>query len=62
MAFVLNDEYAPLIFLNSNDTYRGVILSLLHEFVYLLLDKNIDDILVSYDDFTYEDGFINFIV
>ena len=61
-AFVLNDEYAPLIFLNSNDTYRGVILSLLHEFVYLLLDKNIDDILVSYDDFTYEDGFINFIV
>ncbi len=61
-AFVLNDEYAPLIFLNSNDTYRGVILSLLHEFVYLLLDKNIDDILVSYDDFTYEDGFVNFIV
>ena len=34
-AFVLIDEYAPLIFINSNDTKTGKLFSLIHEIVHI---------------------------
>lgn len=39
-AFALIDDYAPLVFINSNDSYNGRIFSLLHEFVHILLGTN----------------------
>lgn len=48
-AFVLLDDYAPLIFINQKDSYTARIFSLIHEFVHilrgsdeLLSDKNND--------------------
>ncbi|WCG35739.1 ImmA/IrrE family metallo-endopeptidase [Companilactobacillus farciminis] len=35
-AFVLLDEYAPLIFINQKDSYTARIFSLIHEFIHLL--------------------------
>ncbi|MGB4596079.1 MAG: ImmA/IrrE family metallo-endopeptidase [Anaerolineaceae bacterium] len=40
--FVLLDRYAPLIFVNSNDSIGGKIFTLMHEFVHILLGD--DDI------------------
>ncbi|GEO69206.1 ImmA/IrrE family metallo-endopeptidase [Levilactobacillus acidifarinae] len=34
-AFALADDYAPLIFINSNDSYRAMLFSLVHELVHL---------------------------
>ena len=45
--FFLYDEYAPLIFLNSNDSYAGKIFTLIHELIHLLLKK--DDIFENID-------------
>lgn len=39
-AFALIDEYAPLIFINNNDSVNGKLFSLLHEFVHIGLGKN----------------------
>ena len=39
-AFALIDEYAPLIFINSNDSINGRIFSLLHEYVHIGLGEN----------------------
>lgn len=39
-AFTLIDLYAPLIFINSNDSITARIFSLLHEFVHICLGKN----------------------
>lgn len=36
-AFTLIDEYAPLIFINSNDSYNGRLFSLVHEVVHIWL-------------------------
>lgn len=36
-AFVLIDEYAPFVFLNTNDSYRAMIFSLCHELVHIWL-------------------------
>ncbi|MCD7894797.1 MAG: ImmA/IrrE family metallo-endopeptidase [Erysipelotrichaceae bacterium] len=44
-AFVLDDPYAPLIFINKNDSQTGMIFSLIHEFVHLLFSD--DDILID---------------
>ncbi|MEE8824533.1 hypothetical protein LASUN_22600 [Lentilactobacillus sunkii] len=33
-AFVLIDDYAPLIFINSNDSYKAMLFSLVHELVH----------------------------
>lgn len=39
-AFAIVDEYAPLIFINSNDSINGRLFSLLHEFVHILMGKS----------------------
>ncbi len=39
-AFTLIDEYAPLIFINSNDSYNGRLFSLVHEFVHILIGES----------------------
>lgn len=39
-AFVLNDDVVPLIFINSQDTKKARIFSLIHEFIHLLLGQN----------------------
>lgn len=39
-AFAIADEYAPLIFINSNDSINGKLFSLLHEFAHILIGKN----------------------
>ena len=39
-AFAIVDNYAPLIFINSNDSTNGRLFSLLHEFVHILMGKN----------------------
>lgn len=48
-AFALNDNYSPLIFINRNDTFGGMIFSIVHEFYHLIIDKNNDDILLEDD-------------
>ena len=39
-AFALIDDYAPLIFINTNDSVNGKLFSLLHEYVHIGLGKN----------------------
>lgn len=39
-AFSVIDEYAPLIFINSNDSINGKLFSLLHEFSHVCLGEN----------------------
>ena len=39
-AFSIVDEYAPLIFLNSNDSINGKLFSLLHEFAHICIGEN----------------------
>lgn len=39
-AFAVVDSYAPLIFINANDSTNGRSFSLLHEFVHILMGKN----------------------
>lgn len=39
-AFALVDEYAPLIFINSNDSINGKVFSLIHEFVHICIGEN----------------------
>lgn len=45
--FMLYDEYAPLIFINANDSITGKIFTLVHEFIHILFEK--DDILENKD-------------
>ena len=39
-AFAVVDSYAPLIFINSNDSSNGKLFSLLHEFVHICIGEN----------------------
>lgn len=39
-AFALMDKKAPLIFINSNDSFNGKLFSLLHEFAHICLGEN----------------------
>lgn len=39
-AFALVDNYAPLVFINSNDSTSGRLFSLLHELVHILMGKD----------------------
>jgi len=39
-AFTIIDDYAPLIFINANDSINGRLFSLLHEFVHICLGVN----------------------
>jgi Zn-dependent peptidase ImmA (M78 family) len=45
-AFTLYDEYAPLIFLNGQDSKAGRIFSIIHEYCHLLINAD-DDIITS---------------
>ncbi len=45
--FLLNDEIAPFIFINNNDSAAGKIFTLVHEYIHFLLGE--DDILVEED-------------
>ena len=47
--FMLYDEYAPLIFINANDSITGKIFTLVHEFIHILFKE--DDILENIDLF-----------
>ncbi len=53
-AFALNDLYAPLIFINRNDTESGMIFSIVHEFIHLIIDREKDDILFDEDEVVNE--------
>ena len=39
-AFVLIDDYAPLVFVNTNDSGNGRLFSLLHEFAHICIGEN----------------------
>lgn len=39
-AFTVVDEYAPLIFINSNDSINGKLFSLFHEFAHICIGEN----------------------
>lgn len=39
-AFSIVDDYAPLIFINSNDSVNGKLFSLLHEFAHICIGEN----------------------
>ena len=39
-AFSITDDYAPLIFINSNDSVNGRLFSLLHEFAHICIGEN----------------------
>lgn len=39
-AFALSDNLAPLIFINSKDSYAGRLFSLIHEFIHLLMGSD----------------------
>lgn len=43
--FLLNDDIAPLIFINSKDSINGKIFTLIHEFIHYLLQE--DDIFID---------------
>lgn len=45
--FLLYDDIAPIIFINSNDSMRGRIFTLIHEYIHFLLRK--DDIFIEED-------------
>lgn len=56
-AFVLLDDYAPLIFINQKDSYTARIFSLVHEFVHLL--RGSDELLQGSDHDQQEERLIN---
>ncbi|MFL2044028.1 ImmA/IrrE family metallo-endopeptidase [Weissella hellenica] len=58
-AFVLIDDYAPLVFLNSKDALVAKIFSLVHEFVHIL--RGSDEVLAEERN-TNEERFINKVV
>lgn len=45
--FMLYDDFAPLIFINSNDSYAGKIFTLIHEYIHTLFEK--DDVFINED-------------
>lgn len=45
--FMLYDEYAPLIFVNSNDSHAGRIFTLIHEYIHILYGES--DIFIETD-------------
>ncbi len=59
-AFVLLDDYAPLIFINQKDSYTARIFSLIHEFVHIL--DGSDELLSGEDRDVAEERNINKVV
>lgn len=49
--FLLYDDFAPLIFINSKDSLNGKIFTLIHEYIHFLLEE--DDIFID-EDLEYE--------
>lgn len=45
--FVLYDNFAPLIFINSKDSYAGKIFTLIHEYIHMFFQK--DDVFINKD-------------
>lgn len=60
-AFMLYDDIAPLIFINSKDTKAGKIFSLIHEYIHILFEQ--DDLLLDEDivDDRENEAYINHI-
>lgn len=56
-AFVLLDDYAPLIFINQKDSYTARIFSLVHEFIHLL--RGSDELLQGSNHDWQEERLIN---
>lgn len=56
-AFVLLDDYAPLIFINQKDSFTARIFSLVHEFVHIL--RGTDELFRNVDETLEEERFIN---
>lgn len=56
-AFVMLDEYAPLIFINQKDSYTARVFSLIHEFVHIL--RGTDELLNEIDKDVQEERIIN---
>lgn len=56
-AFVLLDEFAPLIFVNQKDSYTARIFSLVHEFVHLM--RGSDELLAGLNHNISEERLIN---
>ncbi|MBU7540807.1 ImmA/IrrE family metallo-endopeptidase [Levilactobacillus brevis] len=56
-AFVLLDDYAPLIFLNQKDSYTARVFSLIHEFIHIL--RGTDELFANVDETLQEERFIN---
>jgi Zn-dependent peptidase ImmA (M78 family) len=46
--FLLYDDHAPLIFVNSRDSKAGKIFTLIHEYIHFLLEQ--DDVFIEKDD------------
>lgn len=59
-AFVLLDDYAPLIFINQKDSYTARIFSLIHEFIHIL--HGTDELLSGNDRDIVEERHINKVV
>lgn len=57
-AFALNDDFAPLIFINRNDTDNGLLFSIIHEFLHILISRE-DDVFVGINEYTQVEKFIN---
>ena len=56
-AFLLLDDFAPLIFINQKDSYTARIFSLIHEFIHLL--RGTDELLGDYQHNVKEERQIN---
>jgi len=59
-AFVLLDDYAPLIFINQKDSYTARVFSLVHEFIHIL--RGSDELLGGNDNDVAEERKINRVV
>lgn len=58
-AFVMLDEYAPLIFVNQKDSYTARVFSLIHEFIHIL--RGSDELLNEIEKDVKEERIINII-